>query len=222
MVFVEVAFPRFAIEAREVILEIIKVWNEKGEDMEVEDAIELYKELSEIKRIFSEAYRDRRFPVKFEDILADYVVKYLNTIDDKVISWVDGAIKQDDFVLKVRELEGREPTDEERHTSSSVDIFKAFNQPVDYLKKLEWGDEYQNAMFFTSLAKILGKGIARYCDVLEKLFTYEMDRPTAAEQEVQAQQTRQQRWMALAREAWSNDNKIEPFQFAPEVRITSS
>lgn len=216
MIFVEVAFPRFGIEAREIVLEIIKVYQEKGQDLDVEDAIELYKELSEIRRIYHECFPDRRFPVRFEDFLAEYVTKWLTSVDEKVIGWVDGAIKQDDFVLKVRETEGREPEDHERHTSSSVDIFKAFSQPVDFLKRLEWQDELQNAKFFTALAKILGKGISRYCEVLEKLFTFEMDRPTA-EQEQAATQTRQQRWISLAREAWNNDNKIEPFQFAPEV-----
>jgi len=155
--------------------------------------------------------------VKIEDLLADFVWRWVKITDSKVIGWVDGAITQDDFVLTTRQEHGREPTDDERHTASVVDIFRSFNQIVNDLKKLEWQDDYQMAKFSTALAKTVGQGIGRYCEVLEKLFTFEMDRQTP-EQEAAATQTRQQRWLALARDAWSNQEKIEPFQFAPEVR----
>lgn len=151
-----------------------------------------------------------------EDILADAVWRWLKITETKVIGWVDAAIQQDHFVLAAREEHDREPTDDERHSSSVVDIFRSFNQIVYELKKLEWQDEYQLAKFSTALAKTVGVGIGRYCEVLEKLFTFEMERQTP-EQEAAANQTRQQRWISIARDAWSNQEKIEPFQFAPEV-----
>lgn len=220
MIFIEVVFPKFAVEARNIILEIMRVYKEKQQEVEIEDGFDLYKELAEIRRIFNEAHPKERFPVHFEDFLADFVWRWIKNTDSKVIGWVDEAIKQDDFTIKIREEEGREPTDDERHTLSVLDIFRSFNQTVDYIRKLEWGDEVQNARFNTALAKTLGSGIARYCEVLEKLFTHEMDRQTP-EQEAAANQTRQQRWMTLARDAWSNNDKIEPFQFAPEVILIS-
>lgn len=216
MIFIEIVFPKFATEIRNVVVDLIKVCRERGEEMEIEDGFELYRELFEIRRIYQDAFPEKQFPIHFEEFLADFVWRWIQTVDQKVIGWVDAAIKEDDFRLKTREEEGREPTDSERHTSSVVDIFRSFNQPVDYLKKLDWGDQFQFAKFMTTMSKILGKGVSRYCEVLEKLFTYEMDKPSAEQEIVQAQ-TRQQRWMSMAREAWSNKDKIEPFQFAPEV-----
>ncbi|KAH8150036.1 uncharacterized protein LAJ45_05722 [Morchella importuna] len=215
MIFIEIVFPKFAVEAKSIILDIMNIYKEKNQEVEIEDGFDLYKELAEIRRIYSEAHPEKRFPVHFEDFLADFVWRWLKNTDSKVIGWVDEAIKHDDFTIKIREEEGREPTDDERHTLSVLDIFRSFNQTVDYIKKLEWGDDIQHARFMTALSKTIGSGIARYCEVLEKLFTFEMDRQTP-EQEAAANQTRQQKWMALARDAWSNTEKIEPFQFAPE------
>lgn len=221
IIFIETVFPKFATEAREMVLELMRFHEENKQQMELMDGFDLYKELREIQRIYGDAVSGAKFPVRFEDLLAGFVWRWLKTIDSSVIGWVDAAIREDHFALKIREEEGREPLDSERHTSSVVDMFRSFNQPVDFLRKLDWGDEFQYANFMTALSKILGKGVARYCEVLEKLFTFEMDKPTV-EQEVVAAQTRQQKWMALAREAWTNKDKIEPFQFAPEVWVYSS
>ena len=151
-----------------------------------------------------------------EEMMQEFVWRWLKTTDAKVIGWVDAAIQQDSFKLPDRIELGRDPNDDERHTSSVVDIFRSFNQMVYELKKLDWQDELQLSKFNTVLAKTLGLGLGRYCEVLEKLFTFEMDRQTP-EQEAAASQTRQERWLSLARDAWSNKEKIEPFQFAPEV-----
>ena len=68
----------------------------------------------------------------------------------------------------------------------------------------------------TALAKIIGAGITRYCEIAEQKFIREMDRLTP-EQEAASNQSRQEKWMQLAKDAWSNKEKIEPFQFFPEV-----
>jgi hypothetical protein len=67
----------------------------------------------------------------------------------------------------------------------------------------------------TSLSKAIGNGIARYCEIVEQIFTKEMDR-LSPEQEAAATQTRQEKWMQLAKDTWNNKEKIEPFQFYPE------
>lgn len=216
MIFVEIVFPKYGSIAKDLVLDIMQAYQEKGQEVEIEDGFDLYKELSEIRRIYNEAYPKKGFPVHLEEFLAEFVWRWIKNTETKVIGWVDEAIKHDEFVLRIREEQGREPTDDERHTMSVVDIFRSFNQTVDYIKKLEWKDDIQSGRFMTALAKIIGSGVARYCEVLEKLFTYEMDRQTP-EQEAAARQTRQQRWVAMARDAWSNKDKIEPFQFAPEV-----
>ncbi len=68
----------------------------------------------------------------------------------------------------------------------------------------------------TSLAKVVGAGIARYCEITEQKFSKEMDRLTP-EQEAARTQSTQEKWLSLAKDAWNNKEKIEPFQFFPEV-----
>jgi hypothetical protein len=216
MIFVETVFPKYAVEAKDLIIDLTQIYKERQGEMAVEDGIQLYKELSEIRRIYLEAFPNRTFPVRLEDLLKEFPSKLIQALDSKVIGWVDAAVQQDDIIHKVPEgqVMGRD-----RHSSSVVDIFRSFTQSIDSIQKLEWQDDYHYALFMTAMAKILGKGISRYCEVLEKLFTYEMDKATP-EQDAARSQTRKERWMAIAREAWSNKDKVEPFQFAPEVCIT--
>jgi hypothetical protein len=82
---------------------------------------------------------------------------------------------------------------------------------------LEWDDDVQYAKFMTALSKSFGVGLARYCEVIEQRFTKEMDRLSPA-QVGAAARTKQEKWMQLAKDAWNNKEKIEPFQFYPEVR----
>lgn len=47
-----------------------------------------------------------------------------------------------------------EASDAAGHSSSIVDLFDSIRSPIDFLKGLEWVDEYQEARFFTALAKV--------------------------------------------------------------------
>jgi hypothetical protein len=135
-----------------------------------------------------------------------------------MIELVDQAIKQDQF--QVRSDHPEHPaTDDERHSVSIIDIFRLFNQTADQIFQLEWDDDVQYAKFMTALSKSFGVGLARYCEVIEQRFTKEMDRLSPS-QEAAALQTKQEKWMQLARDAWNNKEKIEPFQFYPEVSLS--
>ena len=132
-------------------------------------------------------------------------------------SWVEEAVKQDAF--KIRSSgPGHIPTEDERHSVSVIDIFSSFNQTINRIAQLNWDNDLQYAKFMTALAKIVSSGIARYCELVESRFSREMDRLTP-EQEASANQSRQEKWMQIAKDAWSNKDKIEPFQFFPEVPL---
>ena len=135
--------------------------------------------------------------------------------DGMMNGWVEQAVKHDMFSIRSGRP-GKVPSDHERHSSSIVDIFRSFNQSVDQILQLKWADDLQHAKFMTALSRIVGNGLARYCEILEQKFTREMDR-LSPEQEAAASRSRQEKWMQLAKEAWSNRDKIEPFQFFPEV-----
>jgi hypothetical protein len=101
---------------------------------------------------------------------------------------------------------------------SVIDIFSLFNQTIDQVVALNWDNDLQYAKFMTALARTIGSGIARYCEIVEDKFAKEMDRMTP-EQEAVATQSRQERWVQIAKDAWNNKEKIEPFQFFPEVSV---
>ena len=56
-----------------------------------------------------------------------------------------------DFFLQF-EAEGAEG-----HSSSIVDLFDSLRSPINFLLDLGWPDQYQEARFFTGLAKVSHK-----------------------------------------------------------------
>ncbi len=134
--------------------------------------------------------------------------------ESSILDWVNQAIKQDNF--RVRTENSEIPTEDQRHSLSVIDIFTSFNQTIERIVQLNWDDDLQYAKFMTALAKVVGAGVARYCEVLEQKFSKEMDRLTP-EQEAARNQSTQEKWLSLAKDAWNNKEKIEPFNFFPEV-----
>lgn len=131
------------------------------------------------------------------------------------MDWVEQATKQDTYAVRVDDSNTLSD-DELRHSVSAIDIFRSFNQVVEELVNLGWDDDFQYAKFMTYLSKAIGRGIARYCELLEQSFIKEMDR-LSPQQEATVVQSRQERFMQMAKEAWNYKEKIEPFQFLPEV-----
>ena len=138
--------------------------------------------------------------------------------ESNVPTWVETAIKQDSFTVRTQNAE-EIPSEDQRHSHSIIDIFSSFNQTIDRIVQLNWDNDLHYAKFMTALARIVGSGISKYCEILEQRFTKEMDRLTP-EQEATATQSRQEKWMQLAKDAWNNKEKIEPFQFFPEVSMS--
>lgn len=212
---VETILPLYAEDARDIVKRILDLAKERDEDVPVEDGFQLYGELVEIRRIQSECLPNVAFAFHIEGLLADFVWRWISMTEASIVDWVDQAIKQDNFAVR---SEGNEiPTEDQRHSVSVIDIFSSFNQTIDKIVELKWDDDLQYAKFMTSLAKIVGAGIARYCEVTEQKFSKEMDRLTP-EQEAARNQSKQEKWLALAKDAWNNKEKIEPFHFFPEVR----
>ena len=215
-ILVETMFPSFENDAGDLIQRILQVAQANNSEVDLQDGFDLYKELVEIRRIHHSALPERPFAFNIEELLADFVWRWIRVSDGKMVELVDEAIKQDQFQVR-SDHRDRPATDDERHSVSVIDIFRMFNQLADQIFTLGWDDDVQYAKFMTALSKSFGMGLARYCEVLEQRFTKEMDRLSPA-QEAAAAQTKQEKWMQLAKDAWNNKEKIEPFQFYPEVR----
>ncbi|KAK5990398.1 putative C11E3.02c-like protein [Cladobotryum mycophilum] len=207
-------FPRFEQDTNAIIQIIIQNAGESGEEINIQDGFELYKELVEIRRIHQESLPNEPFSFSIEDLLVDFVWRWIKSAETKMTEFVDQAIKQDQFQVRI---EGPEqiPLDSQRHSVSIIDMFMLFNQTVDQIFKLDWSNDEQSARFMTALAKNFSTGIGRYCEIVDQQFAREMDRPSAEELAAQTQST-QEKWMQYAKDAWNNKEKVEPFQFYPE------
>ena len=210
---VETVLPLYAEDARDIVRRILDLSKTRDEEVPVEDGFQLYAELAEIRRIHSQCLPNVEFAFHIEGLLADFVWRWISMTEASIISWVDEAIKQDKF--RVRTENGEIPSEDQRHSLSVIDIFSSFNQTIDRIVQLNWDDDLQYAKFMTSLAKIVGMGIARYCEAIEQKFSKEMDR-LSPEQEAARSQSTQEKWLSMAKDAWNNKEKIEPFQFFPE------
>lgn len=214
-VLVNYILPVYAEDARDMIIRIMERAQEKNEQIEMQDGFDLYGELSSIRQAYIEALPGESFPFHLEELLAEFVWRWIQVTNAKMNDWVNQAVKQDNFKVQT-DSPGEIPTEEQRHSVSVTDVFRSFNQVVDQIVQLNWDDDVGYAKFMTAISRSIGNGMARYCEILEGLFSREMDRLTP-EQEAAARQTKQEKWMQMAKDAWSSKEKVEPFQFFPEV-----
>jgi hypothetical protein len=148
--------------------------------------------------------------------LQEFVWRWISETDSRIVGWVENAVKQDSFIPQL--MGGNSHSEELRHSVSIIDVFRSFNQSIEEIVGLNWDDDLQYAKFMTTMSKAIGAGVARYCELVEQKFSKEMEFLTP-EQEANAALTRQDRWMQYAKDAWANKEKIEPFQFQPEVVV---
>ena len=73
------------------------------------------------------------------------VTKWLQTTDEKAIDWVERAVRGDTL---------KPENDELKQSSSVMDLFHFIGEAADFLKKLQWPEAFQNAMFATALARV--------------------------------------------------------------------
>lgn len=211
VILLECLLPSYAEDTRDIISRIMEGAAEKHQEVPIQDGFDLYKELSEVRQIYSSALPEIPFPFHIESLLADFVWRWIRMSSEQIKGWVENAVKQDRFTVRT-EVAKAIPSEEERHSVSVIDIFRSFNQIIDQISQLNWDDDIGYAKFMTALSKAIGDGLARYCDLLDQMFSKEMDRLTP-EQEAAASQTRQEKWMQLAKDTWNNKERVEPFQF---------
>ena len=214
MILLDVALPAFAEDSKAMVEQIVDQVKKQDLEVPIQDGFDLYKELSEFRRVHADALPKMRFPYKVEDLLADFVWRWIRATEDQVVGWVENAIKQDEFTVRTRDP-GQVPNEDERHSVSVIDIYRSFNQVVEQIAQLNWDDDLTYAKFMTAISEAIGNGINRYCELVDQMFSKEMDRLTP-EQEAAASMTRQEKWMQLAKDTWNNASRVEPFQFYPE------
>lgn len=216
-ILVEEVFPSFEEDANAIIQAIMQTAQERETEIDIQDGFDLYKEMVEIRRIHEESLPDRRFVFSIEDLLVDFVWRWIRAAESRMDEFVEQAIKQDQFQVRTESPE-QIPLDSERHSVSIIDLFMLFNQTVDQVSQLGWDNPEHHARFMTALARSFSAGIGKYCEIVDQRFAKEMDRPSAEDAAAHTRTT-QEKWMQYAKDAWNNKEKLEPFQFYPEVSL---
>ncbi len=216
-VLVETMFPNFENDAHDLVMRIVQLARDRGEDLDVQDGFALYKELVEIRNIHRSSLPHAPFTFDVEELLDDFVWRWIKNAETRADEFVDAAIKQDQFQVRSQGPD-HITLDSERHSHSIIDMFQLFHQTAEQIFQLEWDNDVHHARFMTGLSKIFSNNIAKYCEVVDQMFIREMDTPRASEKDaVAASQTAQGKFMQYAKDAWNAKEKIEPFQFYPEV-----
>ncbi|KIW08975.1 uncharacterized protein PV09_00883 [Verruconis gallopava] len=215
-ILVSEVFPSFAADSRDLVSRIMEMAKERNEEIPQQDGFDLYREMVEIRRVHSTVLPETPFAFHIEGLLQEFVWRWIAETDSRIVEWVENAVKNDTFAPQ--ESNGELSSEQQRHSHSVFDIFQAFKQPIDQIVSLNWDDDLQYAKFMTAIAKAVGVGVAKYCDLVEQQFTREMNKPTP-EQEAAATQTRQEKWMQMAKDLYASKEKVEPFQFLPESLV---
>ncbi|KAL5479036.1 hypothetical protein ACEPAI_2324 [Sanghuangporus weigelae] len=177
--------------------------NQPTPDVPIEDIFTLFRRSKTILEMHHAFCPDALLRFHIVSFFEPYVRQWLVTVDNKTMQWVQGAISADKF----------EASDTAGHSSSIVDLFDSIRAPIDFLKDLEWIDEYQEARFFTALSKTISKAIEQYCRQVEELFTSEMfPRPSE-----HLQPQKQSAWLERAKQLaqLTGEKKVTPFNFQP-------
>lgn len=214
MVLVEEVFPSYAGDARELCARIMQYAEDMGHEIDIQDGFDLYGELVEIRKVHAEVLPEVPFAFEIEGLLQAFVWRWIAATETQIVGWVDEAVRQDPFTPHAQQV----GEDTGGHSTSALDMFRSFKESISRIVELNWDDDLSYAKFMTALSKCVGNALARYCELMEQRFVKEMDRLTP-EQEAALSRTRQEKWMQLAKDAWANKDKVEPFQFMAESLV---
>ncbi|RHZ74126.1 hypothetical protein Glove_227g93 [Diversispora epigaea] len=203
---VEKQVPLLTLDLENATAEIsgkVRMTSEEG--IPVDDIFELYREISELKIIYESRNTGCVFTLSIEKWFEPHVKMWLEATDSKTPEWVQTAISMDEF---------KAVSVSDKHSSSVVDLFTSFNQTIDFIKKLNWPNEYQYAKFMTSLSRTVSKALDQYCDEIEELFMKDMFPVEEKEQEV----SKQSAWYIRAKTAMASEKAVS-FDFKPTTCI---
>ncbi|KAK4048423.1 hypothetical protein OIV83_004769 [Microbotryomycetes sp. JL201] len=170
-----------------------------------DDLLELYRGVINLQKMHDAFRPEDPLEVDFSAWFEPYVRRWIATTETKTRQWVQAAIQHDKF----------EPEGEDSHSSSIIDLIDSCKSATDFIIKLEWPNEYENAKYLTALSKAIARSIELYATQLEDMFISEMF-PRHSHGPIDKEVARPSAWLTKAKLAVQGDKKIEPFVFRPE------
>ncbi|KAK4052310.1 hypothetical protein OIO90_004391 [Microbotryomycetes sp. JL221] len=170
-----------------------------------DDLLELYRGTINLQKMHNAFRPDDPLEIDFSAWFEPYVRRWIATTEAKTRQWVQAAIQHDKF----------EPEGEDSHSSSIVDLIDSCKSATDFIVKLKWPNEFENAKYLTALSKAIARSIELYATQLEDMFIAEMF-PRHSQGQIDKDVARPSAWLTKAKLAVQGDKKVEPFVFRPE------
>ncbi|ROT36838.1 hypothetical protein SODALDRAFT_314461 [Sodiomyces alkalinus F11] len=216
-ILVESTLPLFEKDAEHIIAKSIETAQTNGEEIDIQDGFDLYRELVTLRGHHRQYLPNQPFAFDVEALLEGFVWRWIKTTEGRMQEFVENAIKQDNFGVRPSNAD-QPPLDAERHSVSIVDLFMLFRQTAAQIEDLHWENEYHHARFMTRLAHSFAVGIEKYCELVSKIFAADMDRPSP-EELATASRTAQEKFLKYAKDAWNSKEKPTPYNFNSQVFV---
>lgn len=215
-IHLETTFPMYLSDVPKLMTNCYRKTRAEGVEFALEDMFELYRVISQIHdylhRYHPPGYKS---PVNIDLYFRPVVMKWLSRAQDSITELVPRILMTDSFTLD--DIAG---DDAAVCSPSIVLLFKSFNQHLNFLKDLQWSDEYWFAKFLTSLSRILSAAVREYCEQVEKLFTKETSYVLEPESNDEAEPlSLQRRLIAKARDTIIKKEHTEPFHIIPTACV---
>ncbi|KAL2756351.1 hypothetical protein ACRALDRAFT_1050352 [Sodiomyces alcalophilus JCM 7366] len=216
-ILVETILPLFERDAEHIIAKSIETAQVKGEEIDIQDGFDLYRELVTLRGHHRQYLPSQPFAFDVEALLEGFVWRWIKTTEARMEEFVENAIRQDSFQVRASKPD-TPPLDAERHSVSVVDLFMLFRQTAAQIEDLHWENEYHHARFMTRLAHSFAVGIEKYCEEVNRIFSADMDRPSP-EELATASRSAQEKFLQYAKDAWNSKEKPTPYNFNPQVFV---
>lgn len=212
-ILIETMLPTFEQDAEHIINKAIEAARAAGEELDFQDGFDLYAELVKLRESHNFYLNGQPFSFDIEELLVPFVWQWIHITEGRMAEMVENAIKQDKFEMLSSDPN---PPDNERLSVSVTDMFRIMKTSVDEIKGLGWAKPIHLARFMTALAHFFASNIEKYCEEVGRIFAADLDRLSA--QELAAvSRSAQEKFMQYAKDAWSNKEKPQPFQFSAKV-----
>ncbi|KAH6691308.1 C2 domain-containing protein [Plectosphaerella plurivora] len=211
-ILIETMLPTFEQDAEHIIRKAIETSQATDNEIEFQEGFDLYTELVKLRETHEFYLSNQPFGFDIEELLVGFVWQWIHLTETRMTEMVENAIKQDKF-----EMMNPDPQapDNERLSVSVTDMFRIMKTAVDEIKSLGWAKAIHVARFMTALGHFFASNIEKYCEEVSKIFAADLDR-LSAQEIAAASRSAQEKFLHFAKDAWSNKEQPEPFQFSPK------
>ncbi|GAA5876973.1 hypothetical protein JCM8547_001955 [Rhodosporidiobolus lusitaniae] len=200
--FLSVAAPLFVQHLDRSRIALLAAASQQEGAASDDELLDLYHGVKELKEMHTAFCPEEPLVIDFSAWFEPYVRRWLAMTDTQTSEWVNRAISKDKF----------EPEETATHSSSIVDLIESCKAPVNFVLRLNWPNEYENAKFLTGLSRTIAKSIEQYAHQLEAMFIDEMF-PRKADEALDQDVARPSAWLTKAKMVVQGDKKVEPFEF---------